>query len=108
MAQAMDTATRGRKNGHARAALQSRATDVIDDISALRKDIKRLADAANLAARAEVKQAGQKLGQAGKNLRTRAGDGANYAVDKVREHPGAAIGLSLGAGLLLGMLLTRR
>lgn len=108
MAQAMDTGTRGRKNGHARGALKARATDVLDDFSELRKDMSRLADAANKAARAEVKTAGHRLEEIGKTLRTRANDGASRAVETVREHPGAALGVSLGAGLLLGMLLSRR
>ncbi|MGD9979132.1 MAG: hypothetical protein AB7H66_12030 [Hyphomonadaceae bacterium] len=107
MAQAMDTA-RSRKNGHARGAVRARANDVLDDFSELRKDMSRLAEAANKAARAEVKHAGQRLESIGKDLRTRASDGADYAVEKVREHPGAALGISLGAGLLLGMLLARR
>lgn len=108
MAQAMDTAVRGKKNGHARGALKARATDVLDDFSELRKDMNRLAEAANKAARAEVKHAGQRLEGLGKELRTRASDGREYAVEKVREHPGAALGITLGAGLLLGLLLSRR
>lgn len=103
----MDTA-RGRKNGHTRTAVRARATDVLDDFGALRKDMSRLAQAANKAARAEVKHAGQRLEAIGKDLRTRASDGADYAVEQVRAHPGAALGISLGAGLLLGMLLARR
>lgn len=108
MAQAMDTAGRGKKNGHARGALKARANDVIDDFSELRKDMNRLAEAANKAARAEVKHAGQRLELIGKDLRTRAGDGREYAVEKVRQHPGAALGVTLGAGVLLGVLLSRR
>lgn len=104
----LDTSMRGRKNGHARSALKARATDVLDDFSELRKDMTRLADAANKAARDEVKHAGHRLEAIGKNMRTRANDSAGYAVEKVREHPGAAIGVSLGAGLLIGLLLSRR
>lgn len=108
MAQALDSSTRGRKNGHARAALRSRATDVLDDFTELRKDMSRLADAANKAARDEVKHAGKRLEGLGRDMRTRASDGTEYAVEQVRSHPGAAIGVSLGAGLLIGMLLARR
>lgn len=104
----LDTTTRGRKNGHARTALKARANDVLDDFVELRKDMSRLAEAANKAARSEVKDAGHRLEVIGKDLRTRANDGAGYAVEKVREHPGAALGISLGAGLLLGMLISRR
>ncbi|MBL8546349.1 MAG: DUF883 family protein [Hyphomonadaceae bacterium] len=104
----LDTTTRGRKNGHARTAVRARANDVLDDFSELRKDMSRLADAANKAARAEVKHAGQRLEGIGKNLRSRASERADYAVEKVREHPGAAMGISLGAGLLIGLLIARR
>lgn len=104
----LDTSMRGKKNGHARVALKARANDVLDDFSELRKDMSRLADAANKAARDEVKHAGHRLELIGKEVRTRANDGAGYAVDKVREHPAAALGISLGAGLVLGLLLSRR
>lgn len=106
MPQAMDTT--GRKNGHARGALRARTSDVLDDFSELRKDMSRLAEAANKAARMEVKHAGHRLEKIGKNMRARANEGAGYAVEQVREHPGAALGISLGAGLLLGLLLARR
>lgn len=104
----LDTSVRGKKNGHARGPLKARATDVLDDFTELRKDIGRLAEAANKAARDEVKHAGHRLDSIGKDIRTRASERAGYAVEKVREHPGAALGISLGAGLLLGMLISRR
>lgn len=100
--------TSDRRNGYARSALKSRTHDVLDDFSTLRKDMNKLAEAANKAARAEVKHAGKRLEHLGRDMRTRASDGAEYAVEQVRTHPGAAIGISLGAGLLIGMLLTRR
>lgn len=108
MAQTMDAGTRGRKNGKARDALKARTTDVLDDFSELRKDIARLAEAANRAAAAEVKTAGHQLGEISKTLRTQANNGASRAAESVRKHPGAALGISLGAGVLLGVLLSRR
>ncbi|MGQ0531803.1 MAG: glycine zipper domain-containing protein [Caulobacteraceae bacterium] len=104
----MNTTARGRKNGDARGALRARSNDVLDDVSELRKDMGRLAEAASKAARAEVKHAGHRLEQIGKDMRTRANDSAGYVVEKVRERPGAALGISLGTGLLLGLLLARR
>ncbi len=104
----LDTGVRGKKNGHARGALKARASDVLGDFVELRKDMNRLAEAANKAARSEVKHAGQRIEVIGKDLRTRASDGADYAVEQVRQNPGKAIGISLGAGLVLGMLLARR
>lgn len=109
MAQAMDTSARGsKKNGNARGALKARASDVLDDFTELRKDMNRLADAANKAARAEVKTASQRLELIGKDVRARATDTAGRAVETVREHPAASIGITLGAGVLLGVLLARR
>jgi ElaB/YqjD/DUF883 family membrane-anchored ribosome-binding protein len=104
----LDTSVRGKKNGHARGALKARASDVLDDFVELRKDMNRLADAANKAARVEVKHAGSRLSSIGKDLRTRASDSAEYAVEQVRTHPGAAVGVSLSAGLIVGLLLARR
>lgn len=98
----------GRKNGAARAALKARATDVLDDFAELRKDVNRLAEAANKAAREEAKQAAKRFDGLSTDVRTRATESVSLAADKVREHPGAAIGISVGAGLLLGLLLSRR
>ena len=105
MAQAQTTE---RRNGHARSALKSRTHDVLDDFASLRKDMSKLADAANKAARDEVKHAGQRLENLGRDMRSRATERADLAVEQVRSHPAAAIGISLGAGLVLGMLLSRR
>jgi len=106
MAQSSDTATR--RNGATRHALKSRAGDVLDDFSELRKDVGRLADAASKAARAEVKTASKRLERASRKARTRVGESAEYVSDQVRSHPGMAIGASLGAGMLIGWLLSRR
>ncbi len=104
----LDSTMRGKKNGHARTAVRARANDVLDDFSELRKDMTRLADAANKAAREEVKHAGQRLDVLGKDIRGRASERADFAIEKVRAHPGAAMGISLSAGLLIGLLLSRR
>lgn len=119
MVQSFETATRGRRNGSARGALRARTNDVIEDFAELRKDMGKLAEAANAAARSEVKHAGKRLEVLGRDMRSRAGDGfgylrtranegAGYVTEQVRSHPGAAIGASLGAGLVLGFLLSRR
>lgn len=100
--------SRGKKNGAARDALRARTSDVLDDFTELRKDMSRLAEAANKAARAEVRNAGAKLERASRSIRSRTSEGADYVVEQVRSHPGAAVGLSLGAGLLIGMLLSLR
>lgn len=108
-----------RKNGAARTALKARASDVMDDFVELRKDVNRLADAANKAARAEVKHAGKRISIATGGIRERASETvdavreraaetAEQAAERVRAHPAAAVGISLGVGVLLGALLTRR
>jgi ElaB/YqjD/DUF883 family membrane-anchored ribosome-binding protein len=109
MVQASENLGRGsRRNGAARTALKARTNDVIGDFAALRKDMGRLADAATKAARKEMKTAGHRLERFGRDMRTRASDGAHYVSEQVRTHPTAAIGLSLGAGLLIGLLLASR
>ncbi|MEZ6022817.1 MAG: hypothetical protein R3C16_05260 [Hyphomonadaceae bacterium] len=108
MSNAIETGFRGRKNGYARAQVRSRAGDVLEDFGDLRKDMGRLANAATRAARIEARDAGRRIEKIGRNLRSRAGESADYVSEQVRSHPGAAIGASLGAGLLLGFLLTRR
>ena len=108
MANALESSSRGRKNGHARSALKSRTNDVLDDISELRKDMGRLAEAASKAARTEVKTTRKRIGHIGRDIRTRVNSGVDQAADQVREHPAAALGISLGVGLLIGALLARR
>lgn len=108
MAQSMQSARETRRNGAMRHNVRARASDVIDDFNELSKDVTRLADAAGKAARAEVNTAGKRLRTIGEDVSTRARSGVTYAADQVREHPGAAIGVTLGAGVLLGLLLSRR
>ena len=106
MAQTMNTATR--RNGAMRHNVRARANDVLEDFAELSKDVTRLADAASKAARAEVGAATSRVRHFGGGLSERARNSATYAAERVREHPGAAIGVTLGAGVLLGMLLSRR
>jgi ElaB/YqjD/DUF883 family membrane-anchored ribosome-binding protein len=108
MNQASETVGRGRRNGAARGALKARTNDVLGHFADLRKDMGRLADAASKAARHEVRSAGHRLEVMGRDLRTRAGNTAHYVSGQVRVHPGAAIGISVGAGVLIGLLLRGR
>lgn len=116
MAHAYESSGRQRRNGVARGALKSRADDVLEDIVELRKDVGKLADAAGKAARAEVSMTGERIEKLGRTLRSRANesakylreradDGVGYVSDQVRERPGAAIGLSIGVGMLIGFAL---
>lgn len=105
MAQTMQTQ---RRNGAMRHTVRARANDVLDDFAELSKDVSRLADAAGKAARAEVNTASNRVRSLGSDLTQRARDSAGYAVTQVRERPGAALGITLGAGVLLGLLLSRR
>ncbi len=98
---------RTRRNGHDLRALRSRADDVMSDFADLRRDVSRLTDAASKAARSEMSTAGDRLSRARTQLTTRARNGAAYVGDQVREHPAATVGITLGAGMLIGMLLSR-
>lgn len=97
-----------RRNGAARSAVKARAADVLDDFEELRRDVRKLAGAAGKAARQEVKYTGKKIERMSRDLKTRARENVDLAGNTVREHPAAAIGASLGAGVLLGFLLSRR
>ena len=108
MNQASENVGRGRRNGAARGALKARTNDVLGHFADLRKDMGRLADAASKAARHEVSSAGHRLELMGRDLRARAGNTANHVSEQVRGHPGAAIGISVGAGVLIGLLLRDR
>ena len=108
MAQATERLVRGKSNGAARGALKSRTEDVMDDFAELRKDVGRLYEAANQAARSELRFAKNRVGQLTADLRSQASDRAEYLGEQVRTHPYAAIGASLGVGLLIGMLMKRR
>lgn len=108
MAQAFETVARSKRNGAARDAVRARANDVMEDFSELRKDVGRLADAASKAARDEVKHTGARLQKVRGSLKARASESAAYVGDKVREHPGASVGIAVGAGLLLGLVLSGR
>jgi ElaB/YqjD/DUF883 family membrane-anchored ribosome-binding protein len=99
---------RSQRNGHARDALRSRADDVISDFAELRRDVSRLADAATKAARSEMEHASDRLQTARSQLMNSAKGGATYVGNQVRQRPAAVIGVTLGAGLLIGMLLSAR
>jgi ElaB/YqjD/DUF883 family membrane-anchored ribosome-binding protein len=104
----MEAARHQRRNGAMRGAVRARANDVLEDFAELGKDVSRLADAAGKAARAEVTHATKRVSHLGTDLTARARGGATYVATQVREHPGAAIGVTLGAGVLVGLLLSRR
>lgn len=108
MAEAFEPAARGRRNGAERHALKAYTHDAAGDFAALRKDMGKLANAATKAARSEVRTAGHRLEQLGRDMSGRASDRAHYMGEQVRAHPGVAIGASLGAGLLIGLLLSTR
>jgi ElaB/YqjD/DUF883 family membrane-anchored ribosome-binding protein len=108
MAQTAERSLRARSNGAARGALKSRAGDVMDDFAELRKDVGRLYEAANQAARSEVHVAKNRVSQLAANLREQASGGVEYLTEQARTHPYSAMGASFGAGLLIGLLVKRR
>lgn len=130
MPHAFENGISSRRNG----VLRSRANDVIDDLDELRKDIKRLADAATKTINAQVRETAEHLNEARHDIQDRlverasglkdelshrasgfkadlsdrAGRGASYVSEQVKARPAASIGIALGAGLILGMLLSPR
>ncbi len=108
MAQGFETVARSKRNGAARDAVRARANDVMDDFTELRKDVSKLADAASKAARDEVKHTGVRLQKLRGSMKQRASEGATFLTERVRERPGASVGIAVGAGLLLGLLLSAR
>lgn len=119
MPNALENGVSSRRNG----VLRSRANDVIDDFAELRKDIRRLADAATKTLNTHVRETAAHLDEARHDLQeqmiertselkdelsTRARGSAKYLGKQVKARPGASIGIALGAGLILGMLLAPR
>lgn len=112
MPHALDGSRFGKRNGHARNAVRSSAQDVLDDFDELRKDVNKLAGAAQRAARDEAVELSHRvtaqIDGLKDGLKTRAYKGADHLGDQVRERPATALGIALGAGLLIGMALTPR
>lgn len=79
MAQAMHTGVRRNRREHLRQSANARDADALEDLGAMGKDVSRFA-----------------------------GESASYVSERVREYPATAVGLSVAAGLLLGMLFARR
>ncbi|WP_395645218.1 YqjD family protein [Terricaulis sp.] len=119
MPHAFENGVSSKRNG----VLRSRANDVIDDFDELRKDIKRLADAATKTLNTHVRETAEQLneqrhdiqdrlisraGDLRDDLGERAGKGAAYVSEKVKARPATSIGIALGAGVVLGMLLAPR
>jgi ElaB/YqjD/DUF883 family membrane-anchored ribosome-binding protein len=99
---------RGRRNGGAREAFRTTAEEVMEDFAELRRDVSKLVDAAGLAARGEVSETRDRIERLGRGVRDKALDRASSMADQVREHPGAAVGATLGIGVLIGLLLSSR
>jgi len=99
---------RGKRNGQARDAFRASADDVMEDFAELRRDVSKLAEAAGHAARQQVDETRDRIERLGRGVRERASSRVSSLTDNVREHPGAAIGATLGVGVLIGLLLSAR
>ncbi|HVY83820.1 MAG TPA: hypothetical protein VG943_01700 [Caulobacterales bacterium] len=93
-------------NGAAREELKSTANDVAADFAELKKDVSKLAGAIGKMAKERASDAGTQFGSLGRTLQDRATDGASQVGEQVRARPIAALGLSLGVGLLFGLALS--
>ncbi len=96
-----------RRNGAARSALKSSATDVLDDLEELRDDAVRLAEAARRAARAEVEAATARVTRLRRQVRDRARGEVRHLSQNVREKPTQALALAIGIGILIGIAWKR-
>ena len=100
--------SRGKKNGAVRDAFRSTADDVLEDFAELSRDVSKLAEAAGHAARQEVDNTRDRIERLGRGVSERAGARVDLMADKVRAHPAAAVGATLGVGVLIGLLLSAR
>jgi len=109
----------GKLNGSARAALRARVSDLVDDLEELREDAAKLADAVGNAAKAEVREAQSRVqdfrDDVEKRVRSRVREGERYVRGgvgsvrtSVREQPIQMLGVALGAGVVLGLLMSAR
>lgn len=99
---------RGKRNGAARHAFRATADDVLEDFAELRRDVNKLVDAASQAARQEVDNTRDRIERMGRSVREDASERLDHVTDKVRAHPGAALGATLGVGVIIGLLLSPR
>ncbi len=102
----------GKLNGAARAALRSRAEDLLEDLEELREDAAKLAVAAGQAARAEVRATGARVNhlrdEVEDAVRRKAKSGVRYVNENVQSRPAAMIGIAAGVGFLLGLVFSKR
>ena len=99
-------------NGHATHDLEVRLSALMNDLTALQKDVRGLArgagDYATEQANGVVHSAQEKLEQTYDEVEEWANGNVNSLRDTVREQPLAACVLSMSAGALIGALLLRR
>jgi ElaB/YqjD/DUF883 family membrane-anchored ribosome-binding protein len=103
-----ETGSRVRRNGHVHGAMKSRANDVVTDISELKKDVTKLAEAIAKVAKVEAATYTDQLSHIRDDVRSRAEVGVAYVGDHVRARPAAAVGISVGVGMLLGLVLAAK
>ncbi|MET0183360.1 MAG: hypothetical protein ABW199_10780 [Caulobacterales bacterium] len=94
-----------RTNG---AAKMDTNTEVKESLTALRDDASKLGGAIKSAAREKIADQRGRLEDATHELSERAQTIFSRLEERVRNKPAAALGISLGAGLVLGMLMFRR
>jgi ElaB/YqjD/DUF883 family membrane-anchored ribosome-binding protein len=85
---------------------------VVDDTEALLRDTSQAAGEGAHSARARMREtidhAKERLSTLEAEVMSRSRDAARETDRYVRSHPWQSIGIAAGAGLLLGMLITRR
>ncbi|HWA01061.1 MAG TPA: hypothetical protein VG841_12180 [Caulobacterales bacterium] len=96
------------RNGAIRGKLRAQADDVRADLDELRKDVGRFANEIGKTAKVQAASAREHLGDLSRSIQSRAQHRVEEVSGRVREHPFTSVGLSLGAGVLIGLALSMR
>jgi len=93
-----------RANGSAKSATD----EVKENLTTLRDDAKNLAGSIKSAAKEQIDHQRGKIAGAGAEVADRAQTMFSHLEDQVRTRPAAALGITLGAGFLIGLMMAAR
>ncbi len=92
----------------ANGASKTATAEVKENLTTLRDDAKQLAGSIKSAAKEQIDHQREKIAGAGAEVADRAQTMFSHLEDQVRTRPAAALGITLGAGFLLGLMLAAR
>jgi ElaB/YqjD/DUF883 family membrane-anchored ribosome-binding protein len=93
---------------HTNGAGKTATTEVKETLNTLRNDAKQLAGSLKNAAKETIEQQRDKVVSVGADVADRAQTIFSSLEEQVRTRPAAALGVTLGAGFLLGLMLAGR